>query len=409
MKKVIISILTILLLVAFVFFGMYLSEKYIMNNTDLTIKEVVDNAFTKEDKKDVKENDEPIIVELEEKEDIKVSMSVIGDIMCHNSQYNDAYKNGEYDFSYVFDDIKEHIETADLAIGNLETTFAGKDRGYASYPTFNTPEILAQDLKELGIDVVSTANNHSLDTGYKGIESTIDYLDEAGILHTGTYKSVEDQENIVIKEVNGLKFAFLAYTYGTNGIPVPSGREYCINLIDKELIKRHLDLAKNLKPDVICVNMHWGIEYQNSPNAEQEELANFLFENGVDIILGSHPHVLQKMESKEILLSNGELKNGFVIYSLGNFMSGQTKANTRNSIILKLDIIKDGSTGNLRFENINYIPIYTYTYPNFKNYKVLDIRKAIQNYEDGTNSLISRNTYDLLNKELEHVNYTVGY
>ena len=409
MKKVIISILTILLLVAFVFFGMYLSEKYIMNNTDLTIKEVVDNAFTKEDKKDVKENDEPIIVELEEKEDIKVSMSVIGDIMCHNSQYNDAYKNGEYDFSYVFDDIKEHIETADLAIGNLETTFAGKDRGYASYPTFNTPEILAQDLKELGIDVVSTANNHSLDTGYKGIESTIDYLDEAGILHTGTYKSVEDQENIVIKDVNGLKFAFLAYTYGTNGIPVPSGREYCINLIDKELIKRHLDLAKNLKPDVICVNMHWGIEYQNSPNAEQEELANFLFENGVDIILGSHPHVLQKMESKEILLSNGELKNGFVIYSLGNFMSGQTKANTRNSIILKLDIIKDGSTGNLRFENINYIPIYTYTYPNFKNYKVLDIRKAIQNYEDGTNTLISRNTYDLLNKELEHVNYTVGY
>ena len=409
MKKVIISILTILLLVAFVFFGMYLSEKYIMNNTDLTIKEVVDNAFTKEDKKDVKENDEPIIVELEEKEDIKVSMSVIGDIMCHNSQYNDAYKNGEYDFSYVFDDIKEHIEIADLAIGNLETTFAGKDRGYASYPTFNTPEILAQDLKELGIDVVSTANNHSLDTGYKGIESTIDYLDEAGILHTGTYKSVEDQENIVIKDVNGLKFAFLAYTYGTNGIPVPSGREYCINLIDKELIKRHLDLAKNLKPDVICVNMHWGIEYQNSPNAEQEELANFLFENGVDIILGSHPHVLQKMESKEILLSNGELKNGFVIYSLGNFMSGQTKANTRNSIILKLDIIKEGSTGNLRFENIDYIPIYTYTYPNFKNYKVLDIRKAIQNYEDGTNTLISRNTYDLLNKELEHVNYTVGY
>ena len=409
MKKVIISILTILLLVAFVFFGMYLSEKYIMNNTDLTIKEVVDNAFTKEDKKDVKENDEPIIVELEEKEDIKVSMSVIGDIMCHNSQYNDAYKNGEYDFSYVFDDIKEHIETADLAIGNLETTFAGKDRGYASYPTFNTPEILAQDLKELGIDVVSTANNHSLDTGYKGIESTIDYLDEAGILHTGTYKSVEDQENIVIKEVNGLKFAFLAYTYGTNGIPVPSGREYCINLIDKEIIKTHLDLAKNLKPDVICVNMHWGIEYQNSPNAEQEELANFLFENGVDIILGSHPHVLQKMESKEILLSNGELKNGFVIYSLGNFMSGQTKANTRNSIILKLDIIKEGSTSNLRFENINYIPIYTYTYPNFKNYKVLDIRKAIQNYEDGTNTLINRNTYDLLNKELEHVNYTVGY
>lgn len=410
MKKIIISILIVIFLIISICVGYYFAEKYILKSTTENIVGKIEKVFTKEIKEKTEEKEEsPIVVELEEKEDIKVSMSVIGDIMCHNSQYNDAYKDGLYDFSYVFEDIKEYIEPADIAIGNLETTFAGSERGYASYPTFNTPEILAEDLKELGIDVVSTANNHSLDTGYKGIESTIDFLDKAGISHTGTYKSIEDQNNILIKDVNGLKIAFLAYTYGTNGIPVPVGKEYCINLIDKELIKSHLDMAKELKPDVICVNVHWGIEYQNSPNEEQEDLATFLFENGADLILGSHPHVLQKMETREVFLPDGTSKNGFVIFSLGNFMSGQTKANTRNSIILMLDIIKSGKTNRISFENVNYIPIYTYTYPNFKNYKVLDMRKAIQNYEEGTNSLITRSTYDLLNKELEHVNYTVGY
>ena len=407
MKKIIISILVVILLIVMIGIGINLSEKYVIQNSNMTLKEVVTTTFSKE--KNENKEDEVVVVELEKKEDIKVSMSVIGDIMCHNSQYNDAFRNGEYDFSYVFEDIKKYIEPADLAIGNLETTFRGKEKGYSSYPTFNTPENLAQDLKELGIDVVSTANNHSLDTGYLGIESTIDYLDEAGILHTGTYKSEESQNQIVVKDINGLKFAFLAYTYGTNGIPVPSGKEYCINLIDKELIKSHLDMAKELKSDVICVNMHWGIEYQNEPNDEQEDLANFLFENGADIILGSHPHVLQKMEERDIILPNNDTKKGFVIYSLGNFMSGQTKANTRNSIILTLDVIKSGETGKLSFENINYIPIYTFTSPNFKNYKVLDIRSAIERYENEEEGRVSKSHYDLLLKELEHVNYTVGY
>ena len=407
MKKIIISILVVILLIVMIGIGINLSEKYVIQNSNMTLKEVVTTTFSKE--KNENKEDEVVVVELEKKEDIKVSMSVIGDIMCHNSQYNDAFRNGEYDFSYVFEDIKKYIEPADLAIGNLETTFRGKEKGYSSYPTFNTPENLAQDLKELGIDVVSTANNHSLDTGYLGIESTIDYLDEAGILHTGTYKSEESQNQIVVKDINGLKFAFLAYTYGTNGIPVPSGKEYCINLIDKELIKSHLDMAKELKSDVICVNMHWGIEYQNEPNDEQEDLANFLFENGADIILGSHPHVLQKMEERDIILPNNDTKKGFVIYSLGNFMSGQTKANTRNSIILTLDVIKSGETGKLSFENINYIPIYTFTSPNFKNYKVLDIRSAIERYENEEEGRVSKSHYDLLLKELEHVNYTVGF
>ena len=407
MKKVLIGILIFLIFFGSVGVGIYLSSKYVSGNNTENIFQAIENGI-REDIKNKKEEKEPVTVVIEPKEDIKVRMSVIGDIMCHNSQYNDAYRNGEYDFSYVFEDIKSYIENADIAIGNLETTFAGAERGYSSYPTFNTPENLATDLKELGIDVLATANNHSLDKGYKGIESTINFLDEVGIAHTGTFTSEESQNEILIQEVNGLKIAFLSYTYGTNGIPVPSGKEYSINLIDKDLIKNHLEIARNLNPDVICVNMHWGIEYQNKPNEEQIDLADFLFENGADIILGSHPHVIQRMESKVIQLEDGTEKNGFVIYSLGNFVSGQDKANTRNSIILGFDIVKSGKDGKISIENVEYVPIYTYTSPKYKNYKVIDIRKTIAEYEEGTDISIGANNYKILMNELEHVNSIFG-
>ena len=164
--------------------------------------------------------------------------------MCHNSNYNDAYSNGIYDFSYVFADITEQIQSADIAVGNLETTFAGAARGYSNYPTFNTPEALATDLKEMGIDLLSTSNNHSLDKGYSGIESTINFLDAAGIAHTGTYTSPESQNTIVVQDVKGIKIAFLSFTYGTNGISVPTGKEYCIDLISDEHIINQINLVE---------------------------------------------------------------------------------------------------------------------------------------------------------------------
>ena len=215
------------------------------------------------------------------KEDINIKMTVIGDIMCHNSQYKDAYDGSTYDFSYVFDDIKNYISSADIAVGNLETTFAGKERGYSNYPRFNSPEQLAYNLKDMGIDVLCTANNHSMDTNYSGVVSTLDFLDDAGISHMGTSRTAEEQNQILVKDVNGIKIAFLAFTYGTNGIPVPSANSYCVNLIDKDLILKQLELAKAQEPDLICVNMHWGLEYQNVQNSDQEDWADFLFENGV--------------------------------------------------------------------------------------------------------------------------------
>ena len=339
-----------------------------------------------------------VINEVELPDDVTINLSVIGDIMCHNSQYNDAYQNGNYDFSYVFDDIKDELSSADFTVGNLETTFAGSQVGYSSYPQFNTPESLALALKNSGIDLVSTANNHSLDTGYSGIESTIDFLDKAELLHTGTYKSLEEQNKVTIAEIKGLKVAFLSFTYGTNGIPVPQGREYCINLINDDFIVDRLNLAKQQNPDIICVFMHWGEEYETAPNSEQTRLANLLFDNGANVILGSHPHVLQKMENTPA---------GFVIYSLGNFVSGQVKENTRDSIILNLKITKKG-TGEVSVDSAKYTPIYTYkSNSELKKYKILNIKKALDSFDLG-NKYITENDYNVLKNEYNKIKSIVG-
>ncbi len=244
-KKVFITFSFFLLLIVGIYLIIYHSRTDVPTNSN-TIPTSSDN--TEKPKEDPPK-------------DTTITMSVVGDIMCHDTQYKDAYNSTtkEYDFSYVFSDVEYYLQTADITVGNLETTFAGKEVGYSNYPTFNTPEALGYDLKKLGIDVLSTANNHSLDKGYKGLVSTLNFLDDAGIAHTGTYASAEDQNQILIQNVKGVKIAFLSFTYGTNGIRIPSGKEYCINLIDKDLIKRQINLAQEKQPDLICVFMHWGV------------------------------------------------------------------------------------------------------------------------------------------------------
>ena len=342
--------------------------------------------------------------EPEKEPDITISLSVVGDIMCHNTQYYDAYDSSTktYDFSYVFDDVADKLRNADLTIGNIETTFAGADRGYSSYPTFNTPDALAVNLRALGFDVLSTSNNHSLDKGYSGLTRTIEILDQNEISHMGTYSSEEASKEILIKDVKGIKMAFLAYTYGTNGIPVPKGKEYCINLIDKDKIKSDIQKAKDLGAELIAVNMHWGEEYRLKPTKEQKSLADFLFENGVDLILGSHAHVLEPMEKRTITLEDGTTKDGFVIYSLGNFVSGQTKDYTFISIILKLEITKHSEEGKFTIDKIEYTPTYVdrkNTTSN-KKFKIWDIKKSIAAYESGELK-ITKALYNDLVKSLE--------
>ena len=348
---------------------------------------------------------------VEEKvEPINFTMTAIGDTLCHNTQYWDAYNGStkQYDFSYVYDDIKDYTSSADITIGSLETTFAGEDRGYSNYPVFNSPDSLATGLKDIGVDVISLAGNHALDYGYSGICRTIDVLDNVGISHLGTYKSAEDQDKILIKDVKGVKIAFINYTYGTNGIPVPSDKPYCLNLIDKDLISKQIKQAKEQNVDMIVACMHWGTEYKTSANDEQKELADFLFKSGVDIILGNHPHVLEPMEKKTITLDDGSTKDVFVVYALGNFTADQRAEITRDSAILNLDITKD-SDGKILINKVSYVPIYMYNNSAAKvhKFKILDIERSIANYDSGDTS-IGFSVYSNLKVQLQKIRDILG-
>ena len=338
--------------------------------------------------------------------DTTFTLCAIGDVMCHNTQYWDAYNSSTrtYDFSYVFDEINTYTKNADITVASLETSFAGEERGYSNYPTFNSPDNLAYSLKDIGIDVISTAGNHCLDMGFSGLSRTIDVLDNANISHVGTYKTQEEQDKILFKYVKGIKIAFINYTYGTNGIPIPTNKEFCVNLIDKNLIKKHIKTAKEQDADIIVACMHWGTEYRTTANEEQKELADFLFKNGVDIILGNHPHNLEPMEKKTITLEDGTNKECFVIYALGNFICDQNAENTRNSIILNLTITKH-TNSSITIDEVNYVPIYMYKNTAIKNrgMRIIDINKAISDFEAKTKGAVDINLYHLLKNQLSKI------
>ena len=347
-----------------------------------------------------------------EPSDTTFTLTALGDIMCHNTQYLDAYNSStdSYNFSYVFDDISYYIQNSNIAIANLETSFAGEDNGYSNYPRFNTPDSLAYNLKKLGLDVIATANSHSLDYGFEGLSRTLDILESADISHVGTNKTQEEQDNVLIKYIKGIKLAFVNYTCNTTNLAISSDKEFCINTSNKDLIKKQIDKAKSQNADIIIAYMNWGNEYTTSVNSIQTELSDFLFKNGVDIILGSHPHVLQKMEKKTVTLEDGSSKDGFIIYSLGNFISDQNLKDTRTSIILTLTITKH-TTGNISIDKVNYVPIYMYENNALddKKMKLLDINKTVSLYNQGIDTSIGDNMFKFLTSELNRIPEVLYY
>lgn len=408
------SFIILLILIIFILMAIINNNSTQNNNIENDVNLSTENFNENIETNETDSNNENTETELiaKQESDITFTMAVTGDIMCHNTVYMDAYNSSkkEYDFSYIFEDVKFHIQTADIAVGNLETTFAGSKVGYSGYPTFNTPEALAKNLKKVGFDVVSTANNHSLDKGYNGIVSTIKYLDKADLAHTGTYSSKEASQEILMKNVKGVKIAFLSFTYGTNGIPVPKGKEYCINLNDKETMLEQLKLAKEQEPDMICVSMHWGVEYQTKQNSTQEDLADFLFENGADVILGNHSHVPQPMEKRTIKLDDGTKKDGFVIYSLGNFLANQNYKYTSDSAILNLQITKKAETGKISIDKATYTPTYIYkdTSKSKQKFKILDIESTIEAYDANYDKSIGKTMYNTLKTELKNIKNIIG-
>ena len=404
--------LIILVLIIFAFFKILTSNKKIAK--DETNTNQSQNLSQKEDTSNGNANSENNTADNKSipTEDITFTLATTGDIMCHNTNFQDAYNSStkSYNFSYYFTDVKKYLQEADITVGNLETTLSGAKRGYSGYPTFNTPEILAKNLKDAGFNLVTTANNHCMDKGYSGIESTIDFLDKANLAHTGTFKSKKDQETILIKNVKGVNIAFLSFTYGTNGIAIPKDKSYAVNLIDKDLIKSQIELAKKQNPDLICVSMHWGIEYQTKANKEQQNLADFLFNNGVDVILGNHSHVPQQMEKRTIKLDDGTTKDGFVIYSLGNFMANQNKQYTCDSAILKLQITKHKGDGKITIDKATYTPTYMYKNPSksTKKFKILDINTEIEKYESKASGAVSKSLYNTLVAERKNIKRIIG-
>lgn len=287
-----------------------------------------------------------------------VKLTFTGDIMCHSYQYEEAYDSstGTYDFMHNFVDMKKYFDEADFVIGNLETVFAGEDVGISDYPCFNTPDSFADSMVYAGFDLVTTANNHCMDKKMAGALRTLEVLDEKGIDHVGTYASQEDRDTIYVKEINGIKIAFLSYTYGTNGISVPE--TWLVNLLDEDLIKSDIERAEALDPDVIVVMPHMGNEYEEYVRDVFKDWAHMMLDAGADIVVASHPHILQPMETMEITEDDGSTRTGFIMYSMGNFISSQTTPPRNASILLNIELEKVGND-DAYIKEVSFVPIWT--------------------------------------------------
>ena len=287
------------------------------------------------------------------------TISIVGDLMCHSTQFNYARVDADsFDFTGVYKEVKKYLSDADLTFGNLETVTAGKSIGYSGYPYFNTPDDFIYALKDAGFDLLITANNHALDQGWDGVKRTIEVINENQIQQTGTFKSQEDIDSIRIFEINSISIAVIAYSENANGLPIPSDKKFSINLIDEELIKRDIINARMNNADVVLVHFHYGNEYNREPSDYQKEIVQKTIEAGADIIIGGHPHVIQPFDYFKT--NNAKLDSGFVAYSLGNFISNQRWRYSDAGVILNIGISKNINTDSVFLSAVEYIPTWVF-------------------------------------------------
>lgn len=287
-----------------------------------------------------------------------ILIAAVGDLMCHLKEASVSRVQGGYDFFPLFEYVEPYIGKADIAIGNLETVLAGKEKGFSGFPLFNSPDEFCEAAAKCGFNVLTTANNHCIDKGIKGLERTIDIINQNGIYQTGTFKTEEESRDVLILNAKGIKVAILAYTYGVNGLSIPKDKKYSVNLINYEKIESDIEEAKSRNADKIIVSIHWGEEYQRFPNKYQKAIADKIFSAGADIILGSHPHVLQGTDMPEYEDVNGKAKKKFIIYSMGNFIANQFDAHTRSGVILYIKLIKNHNTNETEISKVSFEPTY---------------------------------------------------
>lgn len=303
-------------------------------------------------------NDQVRVVDHED----RLSLIMAGDVLIHSAVYADAYENGEYDFSSMFSSVAPLIEPYDLAFYNQETIIGGKALGLSSYPRFNSPEEVADTLVDIGFNMVSVANNHTLDRGEEAIRFSQEYWNHKGVVVAGSSMSLEDRQSIPIYSKNNIRYALLAYTTTTNGLHAPSGKEYLVHTYDYEIVKQDIEKVRG-QVDLLIVSMHWGTEYTFEPTVSQKEIASELASLGVDIVIGHHPHVIQPITF---------IDNTLVVYSLGNFISGQIGLSKTIGMLVSLDVVKKyrGSESYLMLDNVSSSLIYTYSLNN-QNYQVI--------------------------------------
>lgn len=288
----------------------------------------------------------------------RFTILAVGDLMVHTPQLTSARVADGYDFEPCFAPVAPRITAADLAIGNLETTLAGADRGYTGYPMFNSPDSFAAALVKSGFDVLTTANNHTLDRGPAGLARTLDVLDELGAQHTGTARTAEEAERTLVADVNGAKVAILAYTYGMNGFTAPSDKKWMVDVIDTGRMIADVKRARELEPDLVIVSIHNGVEYQRQPSEAQMAVEAAMIEAGADVVLGSHPHVIQPMRTVEATREDGSARTGFIIHSLGNFVSNQRERYRNTGLLLELGFEKDVRSGVTSLVTVEYVPVW---------------------------------------------------
>jgi poly-gamma-glutamate synthesis protein (capsule biosynthesis protein) len=286
---------------------------------------------------------------------ITASISFVGDLMCHSTQFNYAKVGTDtFDFTGVYREVKKYLSEPDLTIGNLETVVAGKNKSYSGYPYFNAPDDFIYALKYAGFDLLITANNHALDQGWDGVKKTIEVMNENEIHSTGTFISQEDRDSIRIFQINSITIAILAYSENTNGLPIPKGKDFVIKLIDEELIQSDILKAREKGVDIVLVHLHYGPEYNREPSDYQKEIVNKVISFGADIIIGGHPHVVQPVDFFKT--DSTKIDSGFVAYSMGNFISNQRWRYSDAGVILNLEISKNILSDSIYISEVNYLP-----------------------------------------------------
>jgi poly-gamma-glutamate capsule biosynthesis protein CapA/YwtB (metallophosphatase superfamily) len=289
----------------------------------------------------------------------EISLSFVGDLMCHLPQTKNAKKtDGSYNFNKSFEYVKKYLSESDITMGNLETTLAGTGKPYAGYPAFNSPDEYVAALKEAGFDFLVTANNHSMDTGEDGLQRTIEVIKKNKLPYAGTYASQADHDSVRIITIKGVKLAILNYTYGTNGSYPKADHKYMLNVVDSAAITNEIKKAKQLGSDVVLVFYHFGNENAAEPVQSQKDAVRYAWQAGANLIIGAHPHVVGP--TKYIEPYKGNTDSVFIAYSLGNFISNQYWRYTDAGVILNLKVKKNFTTNKVSVTNASMLPTWVY-------------------------------------------------